>query len=60
MMAGLPCGAGSPVWGAQALDLSSPYRSFHSSASRVDVATFEVEAWARDHVLARIPGSSEA
>jgi hypothetical protein len=24
-----------------------------------DLATFEAEAWARDHVIAKIPGSSE-
>jgi sporulation protein YlmC with PRC-barrel domain len=28
--------------------------------SRKDLATFEAEAWARDHVIAKIPGSSEA
>jgi sporulation protein YlmC with PRC-barrel domain len=28
-------------------------------ASREDLATFEAEAWARDHVIAKIPGSSE-
>jgi sporulation protein YlmC with PRC-barrel domain len=29
-------------------------------ASREDLATFGAEAWARDHVIAKIPGSSEA
>jgi sporulation protein YlmC with PRC-barrel domain len=28
-------------------------------ASREDLATFEAEAWARDHVITKIPGSSE-
>jgi hypothetical protein len=27
--------------------------------SRKDLATFEAEAWARDHVIAKIPGSSD-
>jgi hypothetical protein len=45
------------VGGPQALGLSSPYRCFHLFASRVDVATFEAEAWARDHVIAKIVGA---